>query len=76
MDVKLKPYWRRDSTQELNSYIRQTICKLDRASGLLLDDHRTFSHPAAGDHITDPQGDQVTAAQLAVDGQVEQGQVA
>lgn len=49
--------------------------KLDRPPGLLLDDHGTLSDSPAGNHITDPQSDQVATAQLAVDGQVEQGQI-
>jgi hypothetical protein len=53
------------------------LCQLtlDRMSRLLLDDHGPFSHPAAGDHVTEPQGDKVTAAQLAVDSQVKQGDI-
>ena len=47
--------------------------KLDGTAGLLLDDHSAISHAATGDNITDSQGYQVTASQLTVDRQIEQG---
>ena len=48
----------------------------DRGSCLLLDDQRQAPHYAASHHIADPQLDEVAAAQLTVDRQVEQGEVA
>lgn len=47
--------------------------KLDGAAGLLLDDHSALSHTATGDNVADSQGYQVTASQLAVNRQIEQG---
>ena len=46
--------------------------KLDRALGLLLHDHRPRHDPSALDHIVDAESNQIAAAQLAVDGEVEQ----
>jgi hypothetical protein len=50
--------------------------KLHRATSLLLHNHGTISHATTRDDITDPQGNQVTAAQFAVDGQIKQVKVA
>jgi hypothetical protein len=50
--------------------------KLDWPSCLLLDEEGTFSYVASGDHVTDPQGNPITVAPLAVDGQIEQGHIA
>jgi len=46
--------------------------KLDRALGLLLHDHRPRRDPSALDDIVDTESNQIAAAQLAVDGEVEQ----
>jgi hypothetical protein len=50
--------------------------ELDRLPRFLLDDGRAVAGGGVHDQIGDPQPDQVAAAELAVDGQVEQGQVA
>jgi hypothetical protein len=50
--------------------------ELDRPAGLLLDHGRAIPHRAADTHVIDPQGDQIAAAQLAVDRQVEQREIA
>ena len=44
-------------------------------AGLLLPDRRAVHRVAARRHVIDANGDDVTAAQLAVDRQVEQGEV-
>jgi hypothetical protein len=50
--------------------------KLDRATGFLLHDNGTLFDTARHEDIADSQSHQITAPELAVDGQVEQGQVA
>jgi hypothetical protein len=50
--------------------------ELDGAPGFLLHDHGTLSDATGHGNITDPQGHQVTTAELAVNGQIKQGQVA
>ena len=49
--------------------------KLDRPAGLLLPDGGTIQRKALWGDIFDPDADHVTTTQLAVDCQVEQGQV-
>ncbi len=49
--------------------------ELHRAVGFLLHDDRSGRHPIALRHIANPQPDEITAAQLAVDGQVEKSKV-
>jgi hypothetical protein len=46
--------------------------KLNRALGLLLHDHRPRHYPSTLDDIVDPESKWIAAAQLAVDGEVEQ----
>jgi hypothetical protein len=46
--------------------------KLDRPLGFLLHDDRPRSDSTALDHIVDAESNQIAAAQLAVDGEVEQ----
>src|SRR4051794_857533 len=50
--------------------------ELDWSPGLLLDHGPAVSHPATGAHVLDSYRDEIAAAQLAVDGEVEQGKVA
>jgi hypothetical protein len=50
--------------------------ELDRPSYLLLDDGSPCTHPTATDQITDPNPDNVTPSQLAVDREIEHGAVA
>jgi len=50
--------------------------KSDRPSGFLLPDRCAIRRVAAGGDILDPDSDNVTAAKLAVDRQVEQREVA
>ena len=50
--------------------------ELDRPSGLPLDHGGAIAHPATGAHVVDLQRDEIAAAQLAVDREVEQGEVA
>jgi hypothetical protein len=50
--------------------------ELHGSAGLLLDDGRSCSDPAATNEISDPNFDDVTTPQLAVDGQIEKGAVA
>jgi hypothetical protein len=45
---------------------------LDRPLGLLLHDNRAGCDPTALDHIVNMEPDQITPAQLAVQGEVEQ----
>ena len=46
--------------------------KLHWSLRLLLHDHRARRDMSALDHITNTKGDQIAAAQLAVDGEIEQ----
>ena len=48
--------------------------KLDRPLGFLLHDDRAGGYPTALDHIMYTECNQVAAAQLAVDGEIEQGE--
>jgi len=50
--------------------------ELDGSSGLALDDRYAVADGAAHHEVTDFEADEVTAAQLAVDRQIEEGQVA
>src|SRR5262249_5504178 len=50
--------------------------ELDRPPGFPLDHGGPLPRPATGAHVLDFQRDEVAAAQLAVDRQVEQGEVA
>jgi hypothetical protein len=49
--------------------------KLNRATGFLLHDHGSLSDVSGHCNITDPQGHQITTAELAVNGQVKQCKV-
>ena len=46
--------------------------KLHRSLGLLLHDYRAAGDMTTLDHIVDAKPDQITPAQLAIDGEVEQ----
>ncbi len=46
--------------------------ELDRMASLPLPDDRSRLHPSADGDVVDLQMDEVTAAQLAVDGEIEQ----
>jgi hypothetical protein len=50
--------------------------ELDRPPGLLLDHGPAVPHPATGAHVLDLYRDEIAATQLAVDREVEQGEVA
>src|SRR5690348_5511040 len=50
--------------------------ELDRSAGLVLNHGRAIPHPAAEAHVIYPEGDQSAAAQLAVDRDVEQREIA
>lgn len=50
--------------------------KLDRSLGFALDDRYAFPDAVVFDEIGNGQLDQITATQLAVDGDVEQNQIA
>ena len=50
--------------------------KLHRPAGLLLDDHRSIANSAADEHVIDPQPDEITAPELAVDRQIEHRKIA
>jgi hypothetical protein len=49
--------------------------ELNGSASLALDDNRTGADPAATDDVANPDFDQVAAAQLAIDRQIEQGSV-
>lgn len=49
--------------------------KLNGSAGLPLHDSGSGPHPPIEGYIVDPESDQVTGPQLAVEGQVEKGQV-
>jgi hypothetical protein len=50
--------------------------KLIRTAGLMPDNRRPVSHAAAGSYVIDPNANEIAAAQLAVDGEVEHRQIA
>jgi hypothetical protein len=50
--------------------------ELNRTTGLVLDDRRSISQATAGGDVVDPKADEVAAAKLAVDGEVEHRQIA
>jgi hypothetical protein len=50
--------------------------ELDRSSGHLLNHSRAIPNAAADAHVTDPQCNEIAAAQLAVDRKVEQREIA
>jgi hypothetical protein len=50
--------------------------KLNRTTGLVLDYRRALSDAAARSYVIDPKADEVAAAKLAVDGEVEHRQIA
>ena len=50
--------------------------ELNRTAGLVLDNCRPVSHVAADGDVIDPKADEIAAAKLAVDGEVEQRQIA
>ena len=60
--------------QQAGSHVAGNL-KLDRPSRLLLDDDRSRLYRRSGDHIANPDLDEVTAAKLAVDREIEQGSV-
>ena len=49
--------------------------ELNRAAGLPLHDRGSGSHPPTERYIVDPERDEVTGSQLAVEGQIEQSQI-
>jgi hypothetical protein len=53
-----------------------TQFKSDGPPGFLLPNRRSIRRVPAGGDILDPDGDDITAAKLAVDGQIEHGEVA
>jgi hypothetical protein len=55
-------------------YLTSLLCqlKLNRATGFLLHDRGSLPDLSRDGNMTDPQGCQITAAKLAVDGGVEQ----
>ena len=57
--------------QKAGSHIAGDL-ELDGTTGLLLDDDRASPDLCSGDHIANPDLDQVAAAKLAVDCQIEQ----
>jgi hypothetical protein len=50
--------------------------ELNRTAGLALDDCRPVSHVSADCDVIDPKADEIAAPKLAVDGEVEHGQIA
>jgi hypothetical protein len=50
--------------------------ELNRTARLVPDNRCSVSHVSAGGDVIDPNADEITAAQLAVDGEVEHRQIA
>ena len=50
--------------------------KLNRTAGLVLDNRRPVSHAAARIYVIDPEPDEIAAAKLAINGEVEHRQIA
>jgi hypothetical protein len=48
--------------------------ELNRSLRLALQDHRSLGNPVALVNVADAQVDEVTATQLAIDGQIEERQ--
>jgi uncharacterized protein (DUF2336 family) len=69
-----------EATQRLTirSYCRRLLgqLKLNRPLGLALQDHGALGDPRALSDVADPEADQITATQLAVDCEIEQGELA
>lgn len=61
-----------EQNQKAGSHVAGDL-ELDRSPSLLLNDYRASPDLRSGDHIADSDLDQVTAAKLAVDRQIEQG---
>jgi hypothetical protein len=49
--------------------------ELDGVTSLLLDDHGSLFHRVTREDVADPQSHEITAAQFAVDSEIEQGQI-
>lgn len=69
------------STASLRPCLHRLSCRihqleLDRTLGLLLDHNGAVTDASAGNYIANPNLDHITAAQLAIDGEVEQRSVA
>jgi hypothetical protein len=45
--------------------------ELHRPASLLLNDARAIAHSPAGEHVIDPQPDEIAAPELAVDREIE-----
>jgi hypothetical protein len=60
-----------EPSEKAGSYIVRDL-ELDGTTGLLLNDDRASPDLRSGDHIENSDVDQVTAAKLAVDCQIEQ----
>lgn len=50
--------------------------ELNRSAGLVLDNSRSISHVAARRDVVDAEADEIAAAQLIVDGKIEQSEIA
>jgi hypothetical protein len=50
--------------------------KLNPTAGLMLDNRRPVSHAAARSYVIDPKADEIAAAQLAIDSEVEHRKIA
>ena len=50
--------------------------KLNRTAGLVLDNRRSVSHATARSYVVDPKADEIAATKLAINGEVEQRQIA
>ena len=50
--------------------------ELHRPAGLLLHDGRAIANPPTGEHVIDPQADEIAAPELAVDRQIEHRKIA
>ena len=48
----------------------------NRPAGLVLDNRRPVSHAASRGDVVDPKANEIAAAQLAIDGEIEQRQIA
>jgi hypothetical protein len=72
--TRLQPCLRNPRIQRVPSLNRDF--KLNRLSGLLLNDHCSWQYLITVGHVSDAERHQIAAAKLAVDGKIEQSEIA
>jgi len=67
--------WRRFDGAQRGAGLLHDL-ELNRPAGLVLDNRRPVSHAASRRDVVDPKVNEIAAAQLAIDGEIEQRQIA